>query len=182
MKTSRLSAALALSVILPFATMAATSAIAKDEKSEGGMVKGAAKGAAAGAVLPGVSAKTGAKVGAVTGGVKKVGDKKEDKKDEDKQEEGKQKKQPDAAQTVIEQQVKAKKIRDVKMTKIENMINVIGKEFDKSKTAEADDVFADPTKSLPRNPSKLSVFHPEQEVETNLNKWEKERLMLLSWV
>ena len=68
MKTSKLTATLALGVILPFATMSVTSAIA-EEKKEGGVVKGAAKGAAVGAILPGVSAKTGAAVGAVSGGV-----------------------------------------------------------------------------------------------------------------
>jgi hypothetical protein len=105
----------------------------------------------------------------------KEDEQKENKQEEDKQKESKQKEKP-----VIEQQVKAKKIRDVKMTKIGDIITIIGKEFDKSKAAEGDDAFVDPTKSLPKNPSKLSVFHSSQDVETNIKKWEEKRLMLLS--
>lgn len=81
MKISKFARILTLGTAIPFALMMATSALAKDEKKEGGVVKGAAKGAAVGAVLPGVSAKTGAAVGAVSGGVKKAGDKKEKKND-----------------------------------------------------------------------------------------------------
>jgi hypothetical protein len=76
--------ALGFTAMFAVVVASATSAVAKDEKSDSGVVKGAAKGAAVGAVLPGVSASTGAKAGAVTGGVKKATDKsekKEEKKD-----------------------------------------------------------------------------------------------------
>ena len=80
MKIGKSARLLALGVVLPFAAVAATSAVAGEDKKEGGVAKGAVKGAAAGAILPGVSAKTGAAVGAVAGGVKKAGDKKDENK------------------------------------------------------------------------------------------------------
>jgi hypothetical protein len=82
MKISKSARILTVGLAVPFALMAATSAIAKDEKKEGGALKGAAKGAAVGAIVPGVSAGTGAAIGAVSGGVKAGKDKKEDKKKE----------------------------------------------------------------------------------------------------
>jgi TctA family transporter len=56
----------------------------EEQKSDGGVLKGAATGAAAGALLPGVTAGQGAAIGAVAGGVKKAKDnneKADDKKD-----------------------------------------------------------------------------------------------------
>jgi hypothetical protein len=78
-KTARV---LTLSIMLPFAVFAATSASAEDDQKEGGAVKGAVKGATAGAILPGVDAKTGAAVGATAGAIKANKDGKEEKKDE----------------------------------------------------------------------------------------------------
>ncbi|MCB1484659.1 MAG: hypothetical protein KDJ17_07190 [Hyphomicrobiaceae bacterium] len=76
----------AVCMMLPFVSIAATPAAAGDEKSEGGVAKGAVKGAAAGAILPGVSAKTGAAAGAVAGGVKKHNQNSDDQKNDSKEE------------------------------------------------------------------------------------------------
>jgi hypothetical protein len=83
MKMTKTAYILTLSVMLPFAAFAATSASAQDDQKEGGVVSGAAKGAAAGAILPGVSAKTGAIVGGTAGAIKKNSDQdNEEKKDQ----------------------------------------------------------------------------------------------------
>jgi hypothetical protein len=83
MKMSKTARVLTLSVMLPFAAFAATSASAQDDQKEGGVVSGAAKGALIGGVLPGVSAKTGAIVGGTAGAIKKNSDQdNEEKKDQ----------------------------------------------------------------------------------------------------
>ena len=83
MKKSKLTAALAFGIMLPVALVGATSAIAKDDKKDAGVVKGAAKGAAVGAIIPGVGVATGAAVGAVSGGVKKAGEENDKKEKKD---------------------------------------------------------------------------------------------------
>jgi hypothetical protein len=66
MKMSKIARVLTLSVMLPFAAFAATSAGAEDE---GSAAKGAATGAAVGAVT-GAGAAKGAAAGAIIGGAK----------------------------------------------------------------------------------------------------------------
>ncbi|MBQ0817880.1 MAG: hypothetical protein QNK17_08270 [Hyphomicrobiaceae bacterium] len=67
MKMIKTARVMTLSVMLPFAAFAATSASAEDESSAG---KGAATGAAVGAVT-GAGAAKGAAAGAIIGGAKK---------------------------------------------------------------------------------------------------------------
>ena len=85
MQTRTLAHTLAFAMMLPVAVIGASAALAKNEKSDSGVVQGAAKGAAVGAIIPGVGVATGAAIGAAAGGIKKAGeksDKKEEKKNE----------------------------------------------------------------------------------------------------
>ncbi|MCU0289230.1 MAG: hypothetical protein MUF15_22895, partial [Acidobacteria bacterium] len=108
------------------------------------------------------------------------GDKKEkegaQKKEEDKQKE-EQKENKKKETPKIEQQI----IGNAKNTKI-GVINVYGaKQFNKNKNKKpvGNEIFVDPSKLLPRNPSSLSVFHSAVEINEKITRWEEERLMLL---
>jgi hypothetical protein len=54
------------------------------------------------------------------------------------------------------------------------------KESKKSEKDDTNEVLIDPTKSLPGNPSKLSVFHSTKEIEDKIEEWKEERLMMVS--
>ncbi|MGD2086959.1 MAG: hypothetical protein PVH61_12320 [Candidatus Aminicenantes bacterium] len=53
-------------------------------------------------------------------------------------------------------------------------------ESKKSEKDDTDEVFIDPTKSLPGDPSKLIASHSSEEIEGKIEMWEEERLMLIS--
>jgi len=51
---------------------------------------------------------------------------------------------------------------------------------EKQEKNSKEEVFEDPTRSLPKNPSKLSVFFSTKEIEEKTEMWKEERLILLS--
>jgi hypothetical protein len=95
--------------------------------------------------------------------------------------------EPDKKQESLTQQTKAKKVNTLTMAKnITNNITI--NKYDKKKSGGSkksgkgndNEVFIDPTKLLPGNPSTLAVFHSSEEIEGKTGMWEEERLMLLS--